>query len=663
MPREKDFAWAYCDKIPGKAMLLCKFCQKECSGGIYRFKFHLAKIPGHDISLCGKVDDNVKYQAALALDMLEQHNAKKARQNAEIGTVGVDTFSTTSPMSPQSVESSMSFPSFPHMPPRPSQTQSHASPSTPSFNTRGPGFKAPTSESLRTDMLLESVQDVMLVLAEFRSSWVETGCTIMSDGWTDQRNRTLINFLVSCPAGTMFLKSVDASDKVKTAQLICEMMEEVVQEVGEEHVVQIVTDNAANYMAAGRLFEMKHPTIFWTSCVAHSIDLMLEDIGKLHWIHEVVEKAKSITKYLYNHTIVLNTMRIYTEGKEIVQPAVTRFATNFISLQSVVEQKINLKRMFLGHEWMGSKHSKTPEGIEIAALVFNDGFWKDVEEIIAVTESLVRVLRMVDGDKPVMGYIYEAMDLAKEAIKRRYGGDETKYTPLWDIIDARWDRQLHSPLHAAGYFLNPQYFYDKSKFNEDGEVGRELMTCVERCFPDPEQQSRVVSQLQDYRAPSKLFAYTSAIRQRSKMLPVFSTSNLLLTNPYHLLGLWWQNFGSDTPDLKKFAIRILNQACSASGCERNWSMFEKIHSKKRNRLTQKRLNDLVFVHYNLRLRNKQIQGMDHSPIDLEEIDLQATNATDWVQLDEPPLLTLHDLENFESQASEGVDGIASSSHS
>lgn len=209
--------------------------------------------------------------------------------------------------------------------------------------------------SLRTYILLESVEDVMLVLAEFRSSWVETGCTIMSDGWTDQRNRTLINFLVSCPTGTMFLKSVDVPDKVTTAQLICEMMEEVVQEVGEEHVVQIVTNNVANYMAAGRLFEIRHPTIFWTSCAAHCIDLMLEDIGKLHWIHEVVEKAKSITKYLYNHTIVLNTMRKYTKGKEIVRPAMTRFATNFISLQSVVEQKINLKRMFLGPEWMASK--------------------------------------------------------------------------------------------------------------------------------------------------------------------------------------------------------------------------------------------------------------------------------------------------------------------
>lgn len=37
---------------------------------------------------------------------------------------------------------------------------------------------------------------------------------------------------------------------------------------------------------------------------------------------------------------------------------------------------------------------------------------------------------MVDGDKPTMSYIYEAMDLAKEAIKRRYGDDETKYMPF-----------------------------------------------------------------------------------------------------------------------------------------------------------------------------------------------------------------------------------------
>ena len=41
---------------------------------------------------------------------------------------------------------------------------------------------------------------------------------------------------------------------------------------------------------------------------------------------------------------------------------------------------------------MAYKHSKTLEGIKVVTLVFNDGFWKDAEEIIDVMESLVRVL-------------------------------------------------------------------------------------------------------------------------------------------------------------------------------------------------------------------------------------------------------------------------------
>lgn len=62
---------------------------------------------------------------------------------------------------------------------------------------------------------------------------------------------------------------------------------------------------------------------------------------------------------------------------------------------------------------------------------------------------------MVDSGKPAMGYIYEAMGLAKEAIKRIYGNEEERYMPILDIIIADWDRKLHSRLHVARYFLNP----------------------------------------------------------------------------------------------------------------------------------------------------------------------------------------------------------------
>jgi hypothetical protein len=57
-------------------------------------------------------------------------------------------------------------------------------------------------------------------LQELRYSWEFTRCTMMTNGWTDGKGRTLLNFLVHCPRGTMFLKSVDASAHVKDATLL-----------------------------------------------------------------------------------------------------------------------------------------------------------------------------------------------------------------------------------------------------------------------------------------------------------------------------------------------------------------------------------------------------------------------------------------------------------
>ncbi|GJT42634.1 zinc finger protein [Tanacetum coccineum] len=48
----------------------------------------------------------------------------------------------------------------------------------------------------------------------------------------------------------------------------------------------------------------------------------------------------------------------------------------------------------------------------------------------------------------------------------------------------------------------------------------------------------------------------------------------------------------------------IHQTCSASPCERNWSTFDNLHSKKRNCLLQQKLNDLVFIQYNTRLQRR-----------------------------------------------------------
>lgn len=76
---------------------------------------------------------------------------------------------------------------------------------------------------------------------------------------------------------------------------------------------------------------------------------------------------------------------------------------------------------------------------------------------------------------------------------------------------------------------------------------------------------------------------------------------------YYVLAAWWQQHGINCLELQQIAVRILSQTCSCFGCEHNWSMYDEIRNHRHNRLGHKRLNDLIYVHYNLRLKERQIR--------------------------------------------------------
>ncbi|WOK92807.1 hypothetical protein Cni_G01499 [Canna indica] len=61
---------------------------------------------------------------------------------------------------------------------------------------------------------------------------------------------------------------------------------------------------------------------------------------------ETLERAISVTSYIYNRTQVLNMMREFTGQKDMVRLAKTRFATAFLTLRSFHKHKANSRRMF-----------------------------------------------------------------------------------------------------------------------------------------------------------------------------------------------------------------------------------------------------------------------------------------------------------------------------
>ena len=85
------------------------------------------------------------------------------------------------------------------------------------------------------------------------------------------------------------------------------------------------------------MLQKKRPNLYWTPCVAHCIDLILEDIGKLPNIKRTLERGISLNGYIYNCSGLLNTMRHFTGQRELFRPAKTRFSSAFIKLSHLHE--------------------------------------------------------------------------------------------------------------------------------------------------------------------------------------------------------------------------------------------------------------------------------------------------------------------------------------
>jgi hypothetical protein len=223
-----------------------------------------------------------------------------------------------------------------------------------------PGYHAPSYHEARVPWLERVVKRTSELRSKHEESWKEYDCTLMSDGWTDTKQHHLINFLANSPAGTYFLGYVDASSEVANPNMLADLLEKQIDKIGKEHVVQIVTDNAANYKVAGRELMKRIPHLFWTPCAAHCLDLLLEDIEKINKFNTCISMAKKLSRFHYKHGRLHNLMI----GGDLVRSGVTRFATSFLTLASMYRHRNGLQTLFVSDEWHQTKFSSNQEGVQ-----------------------------------------------------------------------------------------------------------------------------------------------------------------------------------------------------------------------------------------------------------------------------------------------------------
>lgn len=157
-------------------------------------------------------------------------------------------------------------------------------------------------------------------------------------------------------------------------------------------------------------------------------------------------------------------------------------------------------------------------------------FWKKVEEIVKLSEPIVKLLRLFDGSKAIAGKVYKACFNCIEDVKG-LGFSRDKEAVLVSILTKRWE-MLHSPLHSCGYVVEPEYHDDEQHTNEEVMLG--FHTTMERVLPNVEDQADAIVQLGKYRQKEGLFALPAAF-EAAKRMPAYC---------------WWQQFGAGCPQLQ-----------------------------------------------------------------------------------------------------------------
>eukprot|EP00253_Pinus_taeda_P011756 PITA_11756 len=176
-----------------------------------------------------------------------------------------------------------------------------------------------------------------------------------------------------------------------------------------------------------------------------------------------------------------------------------------------------------------------------------------------------------------MGYLYEAMDRAKESIRASYDdkGDEGFHRQLllWEVIDERWNNTLHRPIHATRIYLNFAFYYPCG-FVFDAEIRDGFLTRVQRMVRSLVERIKVSKEIETYKMACDTFGFDIVVTDRTIKMPGY-------------------------PFCKSLPFESLAKHVAP----------------------QDRLNDMVYVYYNLRLWVRQLERtLDMEAISLDGID-------------------------------------------
>ncbi|CAI5525359.1 unnamed protein product [Closterium sp. Naga37s-1] len=471
----------------------------------------------------------------------------------------------------------------------------------------GKAYTLPSAHKVAGPLLVKLKLDTEELIKPIKESWPRSGCTLTMDGWTCLKSRGMICVIAQNDTAPVIVDCVDSKTAKKTGEYLAKLIQHAICEVGDSHVVQVVMDNAANNKRAANLLKEEYPQVFFINCAAHVLDLMLHDMGKVKAVKRVLNQVHRVVMMVKGSASAVTLFRELFSKLALVRPGATRFGTQVIMIKRFLEVKKALREMVISEEWKSVAVANTEEGQAIRGLLLEETFWDSVTAILGLMKPIYEVLRIVDRRSLVMGSVYglmleatvktnEAATKAAAQLSKKTGllprNEKAAFLAAFKAIIAnRWDEQLHNPLHALGWLLNPKNQY-VGEIREDAELRAGAEEVFKARGGSVEMRTMLAVQLAAFhKGEGKLGSVDARW-----------AATILVESGRLSAAEWWALYGGEVRALQKIAVMLLSQPVTSSEVERYWSALARVQRRDRNRLNATSMTDVAFVAFGRRAR-------------------------------------------------------------
>lgn len=421
---------------------------------------------------------------------------------------------------------------------------------------------------------------------------------ILTDGWTNVSGQHLVNYVLSFP-GTAFppllYTTCNTSAIRQTGVAIAAAIEDVVLAVGVHKVVGIVTDNAPNMQAAWSLLEAKYPAISCNGCAAHVFNLLIKDVCILPFYFDVLDKVRQVTHFVRSRAAVLNmfqqlqAFQASLDDKAscecLMYVGETRWYTQHGSAKRVLQNKEVLQQLAVSPVVTSMSGSALRAMNDFVAIVHDSGFWADlleVERILAPTSVLIGLLESNEG---TLADVYHAFI----KIHDEWAGHDD----LLELAHARWVF-IHTGSMGMAYFLDPRTEAGRDMIDDDQVDTMHLLKAWAITCAYVDKEDVVAIEIDAY------VAFITGLSDEAKLKLHKQSAQT-----------FWATYGRrHFPTLARVAQSVLDIPTSQAASERMWSLYDFIHTKRRNRLSAEVSTKLVQLYANASLTDTNFNLLD-----------------------------------------------------